>query len=196
VRVAGDSFDYWKLASFVLWLVFLGAGLAPEWAYYGLRAAAGVVTQRALVNSPYFITAGFAGYMSVFCLSKCRQAGLPSHVACGNAFQMGVIAFLAFLPFPLELLVQAHDIPVRQTRNFVYGLGIMKLAAWWYLWSLILYYHVSGKPAVFCRTIWLFPSLYSRNGRQVPGNPSPSSQESPRPSRQNPTGEEPRDESK
>lgn len=162
MRQKGERLDYWKPASFLLWLLFFAAGLVPEWAFYYLRGVSGVVTQLALTNSPYFITVGFSAYWGFFCYSKCRQAGRPPADASASSMQLALIALVAFLPFPLELLVQAREIPVAQTRHLIYLVGFVKLLSWWYSFMLMFYYHLSGNPAVFCRSSWLFPSAHPR----------------------------------
>ncbi len=167
MRDSGGQFDYWRLPSLALWLVFFGVGLLPEWVYDELRILGAVVTQKALINSPYLITVGFAGYLAVFCFNKCRLADATEAVARANALQNGVIALLAFLPLPLELLVQARDIPVASARHFIYMLGTVKLIAWWYLLLLFIRYYMSGNPRVFTRMASLLPSV-RRGAHQDP----------------------------
>ena len=158
--------DYWRLPAFMLWLVFFGIGLAPEPVFYRLRAAGLVLTQDAIANSPYFITVTFAAYVGLFCLYACRQYGMSEPVAHNSAVQNGVIALLAFLPFPLELLVQAATVPVVNIRRFIYAAAAVKLCAWTYLLMLFLLYHIFGSGRVFAWLTSLYPTR-QHNGDQA-----------------------------
>ena len=153
-------FDVWRLPTFGLWLVFFGVGLVPEVVYERLRTAGTVVTWHALTNSPYFITVALAGYMAVFTFNRCRDVDLPDFIAYGNALQNAIVAVVAFLPFPLELLLEAADIHDLDARRFIYGVGSAKIVTWLYLLTLIGRYYLLGNARVFARIFSIFPSVH------------------------------------
>ncbi len=160
-------YDYWRGPTLLLWIVFFGTGLVPEWFFTQLRLLGGVVTQNALVNSPYFITVAWSGYYAVFCFQRCREAGLGERASRGNAVQHGMIALLAFLPYPLILLFSASQMAGNAgARHLLYAVGAAKLLGWWYLLWKTFSYYVFGNPGVFVQTVLLFPSTRSTYRRE------------------------------
>ena len=170
MRKSHDGYDLWRLPNFALWLVFFGIGLIPEPVYDGLRALGAVVTQRAVVNSPYFITVGCAVYLAVFWFHKCREAQFSERVARGSALQHGMVALLAFLPLPPELVLQAPHIPVASIRHLIYGASAVKILAWAYLFLVVGYSCVSGKWVVSTAMSRLFPSVRRHNRTGAPAS--------------------------
>ena len=169
--------DAWRVPALGLWLVFFAVGLVPEWVFHGLRTVGAVATQRALVNSPYFITVAFAVYLGAFTFARCRAAGLPEANARGNALQSALLALVAFLPFPLQLFQDAMNIPVADLRRLVYVVGSTKLVAWAYLLSLLIRYYMFGHSRVFAHMLSLFPSVH-RAANQPPPLAPPSTKPS------------------
>lgn len=144
----------------LLWVVFLTAGLVPEPVYHWLRESGGVLPHRALINSPYLVTLMLAAYVILFVLHRCIEAGLSPYLAQDRALQLGVVALVAFLPLDLVVLFTAHLHPLIQSRFLLYLAGVAKLAAWWYLFTLLLRYYVFRADDVFARIPSLFPSTH------------------------------------
>ncbi len=150
--------DPWRYAAFLLWAVFFIAGLSPEPVFFTLRQAGGVITQRALVNSPHIITIVLAGYVALFVYHRCRGAGDSSGAAQDKALQMGVVAFLAFMPVDLGAVLTAHNSPILEQRVLLYGAALLKLVAWWSLLALFIRYYLFKVDGAFAEIGSLFPS--------------------------------------
>ncbi|MDQ1255890.1 MAG: hypothetical protein QG656_484 [Candidatus Hydrogenedentes bacterium] len=170
-----ERFDWWRLPTSILWLVFFAAGLAPDVVYEVLRECGGVVTQRAMVNSPHAVMIALAMFIGVFTYQKCRDAGLSDTSSWGNGLQLFIVALFAFLPFPFILFLRGDQILVPNYRWLLYAIGSAKLAAWLYLLGLMLRYCLSGDLGVFGRMVALFPS--ARYDAMVAENAQP--EESP-----------------
>jgi hypothetical protein len=141
--------DLWRIPTYVLWLVCLVAALFPERVYYGLRSAAWVTTQGALVNSHYVVPLGFAAFFAFFAYHVIRQVQPQSHTAASVAVQMGLIAFLACLPVELQSVADYTRIPVALYRRLAYLLVTVKIASWLYLFALITRYYWTRGAVVF-----------------------------------------------
>lgn len=159
----------WDILTVGLWTLFFAAGLAPERVFQIFRTIAAVSSQRAFVNSSSVITVGFAIYLGFFVRNRCRDSGLSPSESQAHAIQISLIALLAFLEVPsrtgaydsrtfLEFLIYFREIPDRYVRNVVLFVGAIKLTAWWYLFSLVLRYHLFGNRNVFAHMIPLIPS--------------------------------------
>ena len=144
----------------LLWVAFLTVGLIPEPVFYALRESGGVLPHRALVNSPYLVTLMLAAYVILFAFHRCTEAGLTPYLAQDRALQLGVVALVAFLPLDFAVLFTAHLHPLIQSRFLLYLVGVAKLAAWWYLFTLLLRYYVFRIDDVFARIPSLFPSTH------------------------------------
>lgn len=151
-------FDPWALAAALLWLVFLCAGYMPEELFAFLRAEGRVVTQDAMVNSPYLITVAFSIYFGYFAYQRCRECGLGPADCQARALQVGIVGLLAFLNIPLQVLFDAPQIPVARLRNLVFAIFAAKTAAWLYLASLIVRYYLLRNVQVFGNLASVFPS--------------------------------------
>lgn len=151
-------FDPWALAAALLWLVFLCAGYLPEEVFAFLRAQGRVVTQDAMVNSPYLITIGFSMYFGYFAYQCSRECGLSAADSQARALQVGIVGLLAFLNVPLQTLIDAPQIPVAHYRHLVFAIFGAKSAAWLYLASLILRYYILQNAQVFGNLVSMFPS--------------------------------------
>lgn len=155
-----NSQDLWRFPTLLLWLLFFIVGLAPEPVYNLLRQAGAVVPQYAIVNSPQALTVGLAAYLALFCLNRCRATGLPLSAAQDRALLVGVLGLAAFLPIDFLRLVQLWLNPETQRRLFAYlnyAAAIVKVAAWWYLLSVIVRYYV-GVENAFAEIPSIFPS--------------------------------------
>ncbi len=141
--------DPWRAPTALLWYLFLGIGVAPENAFEQLRYVADVVTQDALVNSPYFITVGYAAFLGAFCYFKRRACGSDERTAQNAALHLALIGLVAFLPFPMMLFTHASGIPTAHLRHFVYALGGIKMLAWLYLVISVTRYYAFGHETVF-----------------------------------------------
>jgi len=174
VQFSDDAHDYWRLPAFVLWLAFFAVGLLPEPAYLGLRELAGVLPQRALVNSARMITVMMAAYVAVFASNRCIQSGLSQAGAQDRALQIGIIALAAFLPIDFLTLFTLHANPLAQDKTLNYAAGGIKVLAWWYLLSLFLRYYLLGQEDAFARMRSLFPSSRHRAtiGVSIPTTPT------------------------
>ena len=145
--------DPWRWPSILLWSLFFLFGLWPEATYYALRAAGYVFSQNAIINSYHFITWSLAGYMVHFVYHRGVEAGVAPVEALGKGVQLGVIAFVAFIDIPLEQLALIRQ-PV--ILGLVLGTTGLKLAAWLYLYLLLIRYHLRRDPAIVAHTLsWL-----------------------------------------
>lgn len=159
------KYDWWNIPAFLMWLVFMLAGLASDPVYHVLRDIAGVPTQKALVNNAGVITVAFAVYVGIFTHQRCRDLDVPANEAQGKAIQMGIFALLAFLPFPLVLVTNVLDIPTPELRRVVYVVAPAKLAVWCYVLQLLARYYLFGDEGVFARVTSVFPSSQARKTR-------------------------------
>lgn len=153
--------DSWSIPLLLLWQVFFWVGLFPEPVFYLLRDTGRVVTQNAWVNSPAIISIALAIYLAVFVFNRCRDSGLEGRQARGKALQSGVVAAVAFMPFRIDLLLNAGEIPVFNLRLIVYLVAAVKFASWLYLLSLITRYYGVGNSRVFVHMACVFPSTWS-----------------------------------
>ena len=153
-----SSRDPWALPTLLLWLVFMFMGLLSELLFFALRDAGYVLTQDAIVNSPYAITIAFSLFMAYFVYHWCLDAGGSAHEACAKAVQTGVVGLLAFMPVPVGLFFQAGEIVNLEVRLIVQTLIPIKVLCWLYLLSIPLRYYAFGNRHV-CRRMWcVFPS--------------------------------------
>lgn len=154
--------DFWRLPAFVLWLVLFGAGLFPEPLFEWLRTVGVVLTWDALTNSPYAITLALSCYFVVFSFNRCRDVDVPDVAAYGNALQNGIVGLVAFLPFPFDMLLKAHEVLPTSSEAFIYGIAALKMIAWFYLFRLIVQYYLFGVRLAFAQEFSIFPSLHAR----------------------------------
>jgi len=150
--------DPWRIPALILWIGFFLIGLAPEYVYFWLREASGVLPQHALVNSHHLITLGLACYLGLFCYHRCIEAGLSSRAAQDRGIQLAVVGLVAFLSVDFRLLLAAYMSPMFKYRVTVYLIGISKLVAWWSLMTLIIRYYAFRDGRIFAAIPSLFPS--------------------------------------
>ena len=162
--------DLWAFPTLLLWLVFMFMGLLSELMFYALREAGYVLTQDAIVNSPYAITIAFSLFLAYFVYHWCLEAGGSTHEACAKAVQTGLVGLLAFMPIPVGLFFQAGDIMNLELRLIVLTLIPFKMACWLYLLSIPLRYYALGNRQV-CRRMWcIFPSAsWTPEGEETSG---------------------------
>ena len=167
--MTSDRTNAWDFLTAGLWTLFFAAGLVPEPVFHIFRALSSVPAHRAFVNSSAVITVGFAVYFAYFVRSKCREGGLSRVESQGNAIQIGLIALIAFLEIPgrgdgfdsrtfIVFLINFRDISDPYVRNVVIFIGVLKISAWWYLFSLVLRYHLLGNRLVFAHMFPFIPS--------------------------------------
>lgn len=178
--------DFWRVPVFFLWVVFFVAGLFPEPAFAILRQLGDVLPQRALVNSPHLITVMLAAYVAVFAWHRCVEAGLSALEAQDKAFQLGIVALVAFLA-PVDPLIMyvARGNPFAQNRILIYGVGAIKLLAWWSLLIVFIRYYVFNVDDAFAEVVQVVPRTWRAKKKTAPlapaetanpstGNPSPA----------------------
>jgi hypothetical protein len=164
--------DPWVWATLALWFVLFGVGLVPEPTFLFLRDVGSVVAQSALTNSPWLITIAFAGYLAVCAYQSCCLDGsLSSNEAQARGVEVGVIALVAFLPFPLELLVTVGEISGAELRAVVYLVGGAKFGAWVYLLVQVIRCYAFANLAVFSRVPSMFPSSHAIGQPSATTNP-------------------------
>jgi len=161
--------DLWRAPALLLWILFFLIGLAPEETFYWLREFAGVLPQRALINSHYLVTLGLAGYVGMFVYHRCLDVGLTSRDAQDRGLQLTVVGLVAFLSVDFRLLLEAHLNPIFQYRVFTYFVGASKLVAWWSLMALFVRYYGFGDDHAFAG----IPSLFPSTRRQMADSPTP-----------------------
>ena len=158
------GFDVWRIPTLLLWWIFLLVGALPEEIYWAAREAAGVVTQRALVNSPDVITLSFTLYLAIFTYRQCREQGLAAPIGQGRAIQIAIIALIAFLPFPVARFLSVGEISAYSfwdtvyLRGAVYAVWIGKLAGLIYLAGMFFRIYILGNSSLFREMFNVFPS--------------------------------------
>ncbi len=186
VAMTDPAPNRWDMLSLLLWTLFFACGLVPEPVFYALRDAAAVASHRAVVNSSLVITLSLSAYLALFVLRRCRESGASAVEAQGRALQAGVLGLLAFLEFPargasfevqtiLELFVRFRELPGVYLQCVIIFVAIGKLAAWFYLYSLVLRFHGKAKRNVFADSPALFPSTRHRMPKPESTVPSPQS---------------------
>lgn len=167
--MASNRRNPWDFLTAGLWTLFFAAGLVPEPVFQIFRALSLVPAHRAFVNSSAVITVGFALYFAYFVRNKCREGGLTAVESQGHAIEVALLALIAFLEIPgrgdsfdsrtfMVFLVNFREIPDPSVRNVVLLVGAFKLSAWWYLFSLVLRYHLLGNRLVFAHMFPFIPS--------------------------------------
>ncbi len=164
-----SSFSIWTLPTLALWLVFFLVGLLPESAYWAARLAGGVVTQNAIINSPSLVTLFLALYLAFFAHRRSLDAGVTPENAMARAIQVGILALIAFLPYPFHLLLAPGSLSLLGTTlqhldelAAVFGLPVAKLLAWLYLLITVVRSQLPGGDAVFAG---MYPKL-AREGEE------------------------------
>ncbi|MCH8203667.1 MAG: hypothetical protein IID09_00795 [Candidatus Hydrogenedentes bacterium] len=161
--------NVWDLLILGLWSCFFAIGLVPELAFYAFRELAAVPSYVALVNSSAVITIALTAYLAFFADRRCRESGLNNVASHGKALEIAVLGLIAFLEIPakgsifeartlLEIALDFRNLPGRYLQTVVLFVGLSKIVAWLYLYSLVLRYHALGARDVFVRIPSLFPS--------------------------------------
>lgn len=186
------------MPTLMLWLVFLAAGLDPEFVFDRLRQAAWVVPHKAVINSSHVITVVFSGYVAMFTFNECRRLRLSSPEALIRAVQVGILGIFAFLPLSLtlDLWQEANSIHgtsfvVMTYRSLAFSVWPAKLVAWGILAVTVTRYYLLGNDLAFVTSFW-FVRPASDTGFQpeantgqppldphaAPGRPSPTGRSS------------------
>ena len=161
--------DPWRWPAAVLWFVFFLLGLWPELTFDLLRMAGYVFSQNAIINSYNFITWALTAFVAHFVYHRSIEAELPPIEALGKAMQLGILAFVAFIDLPVELI---PDTRYLMDRVLIMGTVGFKLLVWLYLYSLIFRYYWTGRAEVVAGALpWLALTL----------PPSPKATEKKRP---------------
>lgn len=162
------------MLALLVWAIIFAAGLVPDLAFAALRGLAGVTAQNAVVNSSYAITFALSGYIGVFVLQRCRDAGAPEGEARAKAFLAACMGLAAFLELPsrgnspfeprtfLEVWINFRVIDDTYARNVILIAGIGKLFCWWFLFALLLRYYAFGNSRVFRTLPSIAPSARSK----------------------------------
>lgn len=157
VNETAGSRDPWRAAAFGLWELFFLVGLLPEPVFRLLRDAGAVLPQRAVVNSPYAITIGLAGFLAVFAYNQCRRHGLSHGEAGDKSLQYAVVALVAFLPVDFIGVLNVIGNELVRNRSTIYLSTAAKSVAWLYLMMLICKYYL-GNDSAFMSMPSFFPS--------------------------------------
>lgn len=145
--------DFWRWPALLLWCLFFFLGLWPELTYNLLREAGYVFSQNAVINSFHFISWCLTGFLAHFVYHRCVEAGLPPLEAIGKAFQIGLLAFVAFINLPIEEIVHIRD---AIDRALVLGAIGLKVLVWFYLYVLIARYYWARNPMIISDSLpWL-----------------------------------------
>jgi len=148
-----------RLLNVLLWLFFFIVGASPEDTFNFLRIISGVTVWKALVNSPWIITFLLTAYYMYFIYSRCKEVPLPILESLLKAIQIGLMAFIAFLPLRPDFDLYKN---VPQYKNVVYALLSMKVFFWLFLLTIVVFYYLNGH-SIFKRLPDLFIDFYSRN---------------------------------
>lgn len=165
-----DHRNIWDLLTLGLWSCFFAVGLVPELAFATVRNFASVPSYVALVNSSAVITIALTVYLAFFTNRRCQASGLSPVASHGKALEIAVLCLVAFLEIPakgaafetrtlLEIALDFRSLPGRYLQTVVLFVGMSKLAAWLFLYSLVLRYHAFGKRHVFAHIPSIFPSM-------------------------------------
>lgn len=152
----------WDLLTMGLWSALFAVGLVPELAFHGLRALAKVSSYAAFVNSSAIITFALSAYVAFFVARQCRACGLTSGDVQAKAIHAALLSILAFIEIPgrspvfgtqtlLGLMLQSSLQVDQNLKVMLWVVGCTKLAAWLYLYTLMLRFHVVGIRDVFTR---------------------------------------------
>ncbi len=145
--------DFWRWPALLLWCLFFMLGLWPELTFNLLREAGYVFSQNAVINSFHFISWCLTGFLAHFVYHRCVEAGLPTLESLGKAFQIGVLAFVAFIDLPIEQIVHIRD---AIDRALVLGTIGLKVLVWMYLYILIARYYWTRNPEIISECLpWL-----------------------------------------
>ena len=150
--------DIWSIATVLLWMVIFMIGLFPETIFSLLRELGYVVTQRALINSPWLITFLCAVFLGGFCFCRCVECKDAMDVAFGKSVQVTILALAAFLPLHIEQIPLYLRIPIPYYRNLIMLIIACKTLTWLYLLSLLLRYHLVSGHEAFKTMPLFFPS--------------------------------------
>jgi len=113
VSQSKSSIDVWTIPTLILWLVFFVIGLFPEGMFWATRYAGKVVTQNAVINSPSLITVSLSVYLAFFVYLRCVDTGASRENAAARGIQIGILALIAFLPYPFYLLISPGDLTLQ-----------------------------------------------------------------------------------
>ncbi len=134
----------------------MSIGMMPEIVFFLMRWAGRVVTQDALINSPWVITIGFTAFLVYFTLSRCYDEELPGSECWLRALLVGVVGMVAFFPFPLGILANVREIPDPWLRKVVYLVAGTKGVTWLYLLCLLARYYLFSNHRVFANLIYVY----------------------------------------
>lgn len=149
----------WGIAALLLWLVFFGVGLFPDFTFEYLRAEGNVVTQNAMTNSVHLLYVMQVVYFFFFLVRAARGAGLESPVSQVLAVQLALVAMLAFIPGARVEDIPAYmRVPHQFSRWLLLGVCSLKLAGWLYLLSLVFRYYILSGGEVFRQMVPVFLS--------------------------------------
>lgn len=154
------AYDFWRVPTCLLWVVFFLIGLAPERVFLLMREWGHVKSQSALVNSHYLITLGLSGFLAYFTYCRCMEAEMDELTARGKGLQTGIFGLVAFLPVPWALLANFEQIPKLELRLVVLFACGAKSMAWVYLLSVLLRYYLWSGERVYKNMLTFLPSLH------------------------------------
>jgi len=148
-----------RLLNILLWYFFFALGASPEDTFNFLRVISGVTVWKAMVNSPWVITFMLTVYYMYFIYCRCKELPLSRLESIMKAVQIGLMAFVAFLPLRPDFDLYKN---IPQYQNIIYVLLSMKVFFWLFLLTIVVFYYLNGN-SIFKRLPDLFVDFYSRN---------------------------------
>jgi hypothetical protein len=157
---SSNTRDLWRFPTFLLWQIFFIVGLMPEPFYDRFRELGRVFPQRALVNSPHFVTLALAAFVAAFCFYRCLAAGATVRTAQDKALEFGILGLGAFVRVDFLMVLSLHlsGEATAQDRWLAYGMVAAKLFCWLYLFSVFIRYYAFSDDKVFAELGSIFPS--------------------------------------
>jgi hypothetical protein len=133
--------QFWTIPLLLLWALFFVTGLFPAAVVQRLESGGWVAWERSPTTSPTVITLTFAAYLGWFAYVRCRENGLPPRAGFLRAAHVFVLGTIAFLDFPLWLLINMPDTVAGYQRYILYFIGPVKIVAWLFLYGAVLRYY-------------------------------------------------------
>lgn len=164
----------WRVAALLLWMLFFGVALFPDYCYSQLRVEGNVATQHALTNSVHLIYISQVVYFFLFVVRAARSAGLNMALAQVLAVQLAIVSLIAFIPAAQpERIPEYFAIPDPKSRWLILSVCALKIASWLYLFSLVFRFHLDAGTDIFRQMVPVFPSGREGDGpASPPDNPS------------------------
>ncbi len=112
-----------------------------------------------MVNSPWVITFVLTGYYMHFVYCRCKEVPLSTLESMMKAIQIGLLAFVAFLPLRPDFNLYRN---VLQYQYVIYTLLSMKVFFWLFLLTIVVFYYLNGNR-IFKHLPDLFVDFYRKD---------------------------------